>query len=87
LPVAGIALLLNGPLLLFLGGLLGGCLLRGCLLGCFLGCHFPILPFSMVCIDPAITIAVDECIDSRVISVKRKNNDTWKKRQQFFCFE
>jgi hypothetical protein len=33
-----------------------------------------------------VTNAVDECIDSRVIGVKQKKSDTWKKRQQFFGF-
>jgi hypothetical protein len=34
-----------------------------------------------------ITTAVDECIDSCVISVKKKKFDTWKKRQQFLNIE
>ena len=70
------------PLLLLCGFLCG--LLCGCLLGCLFRCHLPILPFSMGCIDPAITNAVEECIDSCCISVKKKTTHRWKKWQQFF---
>jgi hypothetical protein len=59
--------------LLFLRGLLGGLLgfLRW-LLGCFLGCHFPILPFRWVASILQLETAVEECIESRDIDVKKK---------------
>jgi hypothetical protein len=74
-------------LLLFLRGLLYGLLgrlLRGCLLGCFLGCHLPILPFRWVASNLQLFIAVEKCIDSRSIDVKKKTQQEWKKRQQLF---
>jgi hypothetical protein len=59
--------------LLFLRGLLGGLLgfLRW-LLGCFLGCHFSILPFRWVASILQLETAVEECIESRDIDVKKK---------------
>jgi hypothetical protein len=78
----GIAFWLEMQLLL-LRDLLGR-LLCGCLLGCFFGCHFPILPFDNFCVVPANNIAVEECIDSRITSVKEKTSWWWKNRQQFF---
>jgi hypothetical protein len=61
-----------------------GRLLHGFFLRCFFGCHLPILPFDKFCNIPAIVIAVEECIDSRITSVKRKTTQWWKNRQQFF---
>jgi predicted outer membrane lipoprotein len=57
----------------FLRGLLGGLLgfLRW-LLGCFLGCHFSILPFRWVASILQLETAVEECIESRSIDVKKK---------------
>ena len=61
---------LDDPLLLLRGFLRG--LLRGCLLGCFLSCHLPILPFRWFASSSATFVAVEECIDSCVLSVKKK---------------
>jgi hypothetical protein len=41
----------------------------------------------MGCIDTATFIAVEECIDSCMLSVKQKTNAGWKKWQQFFNFD
>jgi 6-phosphogluconolactonase/glucosamine-6-phosphate isomerase/deaminase len=41
----------------------------------------------MGCIDAAMRIAVEECIDSRMLSVKKKTTMEWKKWQQFFMDE
>ncbi|MGB0065577.1 MAG: hypothetical protein WBP85_14110, partial [Terracidiphilus sp.] len=74
--------------LLFLRGLFHGLLGRllcGCLLGCFLGCHLPILPFRWVASILQLEIAVEECIESRFIDVKKKTLQEWKNRQQFFA--
>ena len=73
---------LDDPLLLLRGFLRG--LLRGCLLGCFLSCHLPILPFRWFASSSATFVAVEECIDSCVVSVKQKTTMEWKKWQQFF---
>ena len=73
---------LDDPLLLFRGFLRG--LLRGCLLGCFLSCHLPILPFRWFASSSATFVAVEECIDSCDLSVKKKTTMEWKKWQQFF---
>jgi hypothetical protein len=72
---------LDDPLLLFRGFLRG--LLRGCLLGCFLSCHLPILPFRWFASSSATFVAVEECIDSCVVSVKKKTTMRWKKWQQY----
>jgi hypothetical protein len=45
---------------------------------------FAYSPFSMSCIDAAIGIAVEECIDLCQTSVKKKTLGEWKKWQQFF---
>ncbi len=73
---------LDDPLLLLRGFLRG--LLRGCFLGCFLSCHLPILPFRWFASSSATFVAVEECIDSCVVSVKKKTTMRWKKWQQFF---
>jgi hypothetical protein len=39
---------------------------------------------SMTFIDSANLTADEECIDSRIASVKRKTTYRWKNRQQFF---
>jgi hypothetical protein len=48
---------------------------------------FAYSPFSMVCIESATLIAVEECIDSCFIGVKKKTKQEWKKGQQFFRAE
>ena len=41
----------------------------------------------MGCIETATLIAVEECIDSRLLSVKQKTYVKWKKWQQLFITE
>src|ERR1700739_737658 len=73
---------LDDPLLLLRGFLRG--LFRGCFLGCFLSCHLPILPFRWFASSSATIVAVEECIDSCVVSVKKKTTMRGKKWQKFF---
>jgi hypothetical protein len=45
-------------------------------------CLFSLLTICVSSLQ--FSIAVEECIESRVASVKRKTHEQWKKGQQFF---
>jgi hypothetical protein len=48
---------------------------------------FAYSPLRRFCIDTATIIAVEECIDSCSLSVKKKTMQRWKKLQQFLNAE
>jgi len=71
----------------FFAAFLAAAFFAGAFLAAFFVAILPILPFDGLHRSCNSYIAVEECIDSCFISVKKKTKHPWKKRQQFLNAE